>query len=206
MAMIWRIETSTSLIPAPRPPLELSMKPTPPLRPRPLRSHNCTTTVWPPTGTLIWTLTPTPIYTKAVCALPLNSHRCVTTSSENLYRPSHHPDRVNSFRRFSITLRPVAPRLFPQFSVETSFPALANRPSPSRPAKPSTTARNQRNSVGARVSAIARPSLQSHRLLHGHRASGGRISLKRLHPRPKLMMSGILRLVNLQRSLRCLRM
>lgn len=53
-SQIWRIETSMSLIPAPRPPLELSMKPTPPLRPRPLLSHNCTTTVWPPTGTLIW--------------------------------------------------------------------------------------------------------------------------------------------------------
>jgi hypothetical protein len=53
-SQISRIETSTLLIPAPRPPLELWMKPTPPLRPQPLRSLNCITTVWPRTGTLIW--------------------------------------------------------------------------------------------------------------------------------------------------------
>jgi hypothetical protein len=40
---ISRIETFTLLIPAPRPPLELSMNPTPPLRPQPLRSLNCIT-------------------------------------------------------------------------------------------------------------------------------------------------------------------
>jgi hypothetical protein len=53
-SQISRIETSTLLIPAPRPPLELLTNPTPPLRPRPLRSLNCTITVWPPTGILIW--------------------------------------------------------------------------------------------------------------------------------------------------------
>lgn len=133
---------------------------------------------------------------KAVCALPLNSHRCATTSSKNLCRLSLRPARGNSFPQFSITLPPVAPRLFPRFSDETSFPARANRLSRSRPANPSMTARNQKNSVGARVSAIARPSLQNRRPRHGHRASAGRISLKRRHPRRKLMMSGILRSVS----------
>jgi hypothetical protein len=53
-SQISRIGTSTLLIPAPRPPLELSTNPTPPLRPRLLRSLNCTTIAWPPTGILIW--------------------------------------------------------------------------------------------------------------------------------------------------------
>lgn len=51
---MWRIETSTSLTQAPRPPPELSTSPT--LRRPPRRSpwRNCTTIASPLTGTLIW--------------------------------------------------------------------------------------------------------------------------------------------------------
>lgn len=51
---MWRIGTSTSLTPAPRPPLELSMNPTRQQPPRPSPWHNCTTIASLLTGTLIW--------------------------------------------------------------------------------------------------------------------------------------------------------